>query len=42
MLRPVYKTACYPLRALSIIPRYTRVTRHPVDIGISAEKEVIQ
>ena len=27
---------------ISLIPRYTRITRHLVDIGVPAEKEVIQ
>jgi len=28
--------------AVSAIPRYTRMIRHLVDIGVLAEKEVIQ
>jgi hypothetical protein len=41
---PVLETAKSPHTCSGIfeIPRYTRLIRHPVDIGVFAEKEVIQ
>jgi hypothetical protein len=39
-LRP--RTNYNPFGHILPIPRYTRSIRHPVDIGVFAEKEVIQ